>query len=378
MARRHRVLIGDDGQRLPRLDSPKIKEIVKLLGLVLNETERMSISHASELIAQKCFEEKSVYVTQNEAKILVEDLVGRIRPRLSDIVQVIPWVDYSQEHEVTLKNGDVRGKSPTIRKISLEKEEEPGNISPYEEEEPDPGLLPTWFRHDKSTMIMLERQLKKARDGKKVILNEDVKQALDDVICGQWDEPSENAPPLTIEICSRKKSGMNLCDYVGDFELGGGGDEDEVLTFILYKFRSAMVSRVVAFMLDPNYRPVRDYVWFDTLRLFEHRFRKEFKFVGGSSIEKQSYWVKDLLVMLNKEGARQQDIMLYVNLAFDSMMWFALKQSNPIYWIKQSEAEKKYWDGDARRILNKYSHLKTKGINYAFDRAEWKKRDNRP
>ena len=115
---------------------------------------------------------------------------------------------------------------------------------------------------------------------------------VDDLVCKQHLETAEDEPPLVMETCSKKGSKSTLFEYVRDVELRGKGDQKDVFSFILYKYRQAVVSQVVTFLLDRKFSPVRQYVWWDRLSLFLDRFR-QFKALSDTSLEKQQYWIND-------------------------------------------------------------------------------------
>jgi hypothetical protein len=238
------------------------------------------------------------------------------------------------------------------QKLLVEEEEENQKkliVKPLE-----PDIIPAWFRIERTIMEKIEKMVSEgetsnSKDKKRLA---EFMVWLDQAICS-------NSLFVTAKMCSGK---YGPWDYVSREIMKGTGDERDVLLFLLYEVRTALLLKCYRYLQAKEQRvemePPR---WVELVNAFFHRWERiTYSTRYSGSLEERL--PNDVFsgFVLKEDDLDPSDGEEYILLTYEAIKWHSLTrnvQTNHLFEREYQKALDAY-EERGRRLLNKANQHK--------------------
>jgi hypothetical protein len=232
-----------------------------------------------------------------------------------------------------------------------EAEKEPNTGESVELLQPD--MIPSWFRIQRTVMERIENLVSEgesiSKDEKRF---DEFKLWLDNAICA-------NSLFVSAKICS--EAGRPW-DYVLSEIMKGTGEESEVLVFLLYEVRTALLLKCYKYLQEREQRiEMEPRLWVDLVYAFFERWKKittSTRYSG--SLEDRLAEDVFLGFVLKEDDLDSHFGEEYIVLIYDAIKWHALTRTshaNPLFDKEYKKAIDAY-EEKGRKLMNKANQHK--------------------
>ncbi|MCL4518536.1 MAG: hypothetical protein M1587_04990 [Thaumarchaeota archaeon] len=255
-----------------------------------------------------------------------------------------------------LNENVIKMSSSVVGKSSPKPDRNPSNTRTESREGEQIDVIPSWFRAQRAIMERIEKMTSRIawqqdNDEKSNVQLDDFKEALSDSLCG-------NDLVITSEICSERSSSRGVWDYVANEILKGRGTNEDILSFLLYEVRAALLLKSYHYVQQMR-NEIGPREWLQVVNAFHTRWNRIVSAVrySGSLEDRLPDDIFDGFVL--KEDVDPIDGEKYLNLVYEAVKWHSITRnaSNSSFYEEYERTLDNYYRF-GRKLLNKANQHK--------------------